>query len=738
MLALCHGHDPDLAERGFMSSPLRCLDIARAVLGEPLRRAGRESFYRCPNPKHVDRRPSLQINQQKNVWMCGPCAVSGNAWQLAAFIGGTDPFDKDVVVAWLKKHGLLNSANRIGPAITVDDLANDKKLPANFLANLGLANIAEGVLIPYRLTDGSIAPRHRIRTALMAKNGSRWDARDGAVEPYGAWKLSEAEATGFLIVTEGESDVWTLWYHGFPALGIPGAQMAKCLQLEHVANFAKLLVMREPDTGGDAFTRGVQERLRKIGYGGELFEVSLESAKDPNELHKRHTPEEFRARLNAALQSAKSKMIIVPPSSRVWEPDEMNAFLNDSINDEPEPLYDRVLYRETITEIFSPRGIGKSVFALFLAVCLALKGFRVLLLDRDNPRRVVRERLRAWGADANLNTLKVITREKCPPLTNSVAWLEFPYLEYDVVILDSLDSMAEGIGEQDSGKPSRAIASVLDIARREGGPGVLILGNCVRTGRHSRGSGVIEDRSDIVFEVRDCTNFHPTGKKPWIEELPAADAGSWASKSSRRKGQTKFRLALIPTKFRIGEEPEPFAIEIDTATHPWSIADVTDGMDQEGAAARERQAQARVSAIKSATDSLKTEILRRETAGEPAIMKKQAEGFLSSLSIKQKIARETIDSSAFKVVEIAGKGHPKEVRLADHNNNDDRNALHTEAAVYGGSSDDDFGEPLKQGATEIDRRETKRSSVFQEGAISVEPSTSNDTKLTDDREILEI
>ena len=125
----------------------------------------------------------------------------------------------------------------------------------------------------------------------------------------------------------------------------------------------------------------------------------------------------------------------------------------------------------------------------------------------------MRERLRAWGADADLKTLKVITREKCPPLTNSAAWLEFPYLEYDVVILDSLDSMAEGIGEQDSSKPSRAIAAVLDIARREGGPGILILGNCIKTGKHSRGSGVIEDRSDIVFEVRDCTNFHPSRKE---------------------------------------------------------------------------------------------------------------------------------------------------------------------------------------------------------------------------------
>ena len=70
---------------------LTCVDVTRAALGEPLKRIGQELFFRCPNPKHVDHHPSLQINQRKNVWMCGPCAVSGNAWQLAAFIGGINP-----------------------------------------------------------------------------------------------------------------------------------------------------------------------------------------------------------------------------------------------------------------------------------------------------------------------------------------------------------------------------------------------------------------------------------------------------------------------------------------------------------------------------------------------------------------------------------------------------------------------------------------------------------------------
>ena len=170
------------------------------------------------------------------------------------------------MVLWLKKHGILNRANTRGAAITVDDLANNKKLPADFLASLGLKNIAEGVRVPYFLIDGSPALRHRVRTALMAKSGSRWDARDGAVEPYGASKLPEAEAVGFLVIVEGESDAWTLWYHGYPALGVPGAQMAKCLRQEHVASIPKVFVMREPDTGG-APSFAASGEIKEVGYG---------------------------------------------------------------------------------------------------------------------------------------------------------------------------------------------------------------------------------------------------------------------------------------------------------------------------------------------------------------------------------------------------------------------------------------------------------------------------------------
>ena len=321
-------------------------------------------------------------------------------------------------------------------------------------------------------------------------------------------------------------------------------------------------------------------------------------------------------------------------------------------------LFAPVIVKGAVTEIFSPRGIGKTMWALFGAVDLSRKGHKVLLIDRDNPRRVVKTRLRSFGAAGDLASLKVISRENAPSLTDARAWEEFPYFDYDLVIVDSLDSAAEGVGEQDSAKPSKAIAPLLDIAHRENGPAVLVLGNCVRTGAHSRGSGVIEDRADIVCEVRDCTSFHPSGKKPWVEELPSADAASWASRSSRRKKQVKLRLAFIPTKFRVGEEPEPFIIELNLADEPWTVRNVTDDVDLEGKAERGRCAREEAERTEHAKTALLEQMNRRVEAGEPPLYKdRDAIPFLQKSGLTRNQSRRVIkdgDGLEWRLVPLVG------------------------------------------------------------------------------------
>jgi hypothetical protein len=257
-----------------------------------------------------------------------------------------------------------------------------------------------------------------------------------------------------------------------------------------------------------------------------------------------------------------------------------------------------------LTEIFSPRGLGKSHLLHGILVNLARHGTRCLLLDRDNARREVQRRLRAWGAASLTATLRVMCRDDVPPLTDTKAWAEFPVADYDVVAIDSLDATAEGVGEQDSARPARAIAPILDLCHRADGPAVVVLGNVIKSGAHSRGSGVVEDRADIAYEVRDCTGFTPSGTKDWWLELPAAGAEQWATRATRRKRRETYRLAFVSSKFRIGEEPDPFVYELNLGTEPWGFRLCTDDILAAGHEARETAAQERAARLDLAAAAL--------------------------------------------------------------------------------------------------------------------------------------
>ena len=115
------------------------------------------------------------------------------------------------------------------------DLAKDKVLPWKFLLNLGVVDESGGgVRIPYYHQDGTVADRYRKRTALAAKEGSLWSLGQGEILAYGLERLTEARDAGFLVLVEGESDCWTLWYHKFPALGLPGAEKSAKLKREYL------------------------------------------------------------------------------------------------------------------------------------------------------------------------------------------------------------------------------------------------------------------------------------------------------------------------------------------------------------------------------------------------------------------------------------------------------------------------------------------------------------------------
>ena len=169
--------------------------------------------------------------------------------------------------------------------LTVAQLSEAKHLQESFLETFGVRDCPKGVAIEYRREDWALTCRQRIRTAMRSGDGFRWAPGDAEIVPYGIWLLDCARMDGKLIIVEGESDCWTLWSHGFPALGLPGASMAKLIKLEYLSKIPKIYVWREPDKGGDSLIDGISKVVFDLKWPGAALELKSDEFKDPSAMH---------------------------------------------------------------------------------------------------------------------------------------------------------------------------------------------------------------------------------------------------------------------------------------------------------------------------------------------------------------------------------------------------------------------------------------------------------------------
>jgi len=106
--------------------------------------------------------------------------------------------------------------------VNLSTLAKAKHLPVDYLEGLGISdfkyNGQPAVKIPYYGEDG-IEVAIRFRLSLSGDSRFKWRKGDHAM-PYGLNRLDRK--AGWVLIVEGESDCWTAWLHGIPALGAPG------------------------------------------------------------------------------------------------------------------------------------------------------------------------------------------------------------------------------------------------------------------------------------------------------------------------------------------------------------------------------------------------------------------------------------------------------------------------------------------------------------------------------------
>jgi hypothetical protein len=170
----------------------------------------------------------------------------------------------------------------------------------------------------------------QIAAKKAKKMDAFWDVADGKKTPkhvwdqrpdgygtilYGLDRISRGRRVIFIV--EGASDCHTLWYHGFAALGVPGAgNFDPDRDDPHLDGIAEIVAFMEPDLGGQTLIK----RLSTSKHRGKIKIATLEgftvidaegnesNAKDVSELHIHHArdPETFCEAIMEAARRAVS------------------------------------------------------------------------------------------------------------------------------------------------------------------------------------------------------------------------------------------------------------------------------------------------------------------------------------------------------------------------------------------------------------------------------------------------
>jgi hypothetical protein len=333
--------------------------------------------------------------------------------------------------------------------------------------------------MPYRSVDGSEA-RCRQRTALVAKEGSFWlGSRDQRIHAYGEHELAEARTRKALIIAEGESDFWTLRHAGFPALGIPGAEMVKVLSRAHIEGIARVYITQDRDAAGASFVAKAREQLRGFGLTSVFAVPMPDGYKDVNDLY-RANPATFKATFTDLLKAART----VPVETGTVTAPAVGPILVRLADVTPRKiswLWRRRIARGKMTLLMGDPGAGKSFITADVASRVsrgapwpdgdsAPLGDVVFLAAEDGLEDTLRPRMDALGADVSRIHVftGVIDREGSSErpfsLKTDIAQLDEAIQKYRpaLIVIDPLNSY---FGDKDAYKDTEVRSVLLPLVQ---------------------------------------------------------------------------------------------------------------------------------------------------------------------------------------------------------------------------------------------------------------------------------
>jgi len=247
---------------------------------EKVRSNGKGWTARCP--AHDDRNPSLSIGEGDDGQVLLKCHAGCETESVVAALGLTtaDLFERrngnrEGGRYTPPNNGATVQQSESSIECTLSDYAEAKRLPMDFLQCLGLSDMtylgSPAVRIPYYFEDGTEGPV-RFRRSLTGEHRFAW-RKGSRTCLYGLSHLRGARTQGYVVLVEGESDCHTLWYHGYQALGLPGAaNWNDERDASYFEGIEVVYVVIEKDDGGEATKKWlaescIRDRVRLVDLG---------------------------------------------------------------------------------------------------------------------------------------------------------------------------------------------------------------------------------------------------------------------------------------------------------------------------------------------------------------------------------------------------------------------------------------------------------------------------------------
>lgn len=188
-------------------------------------------------PFHDDHNPSLHIKRNTGQYYCFSCKAKGNFKIFERQLNKNKPVDinKKIRKNYFKSYSL-------------EEYASEKLLDKDYLKEMfGLYNNKNRLVIPYFNEDGN-----HLYNKYRYGNKNFSSDKNIELSLYGLQNIKFIKECGYVILVEGESDVHTLTYCGYPTLGVPGANAFKEEWYKHIKDL-DITIYKEPDDGGKQF-----------------------------------------------------------------------------------------------------------------------------------------------------------------------------------------------------------------------------------------------------------------------------------------------------------------------------------------------------------------------------------------------------------------------------------------------------------------------------------------------------